>query len=224
MSVLSFCHIYFFSSFFLKDHVLQLCPLSQSLPGHQCLVFYFYFLFLWTPCTLPCWGEELGRAMLGPSGRELAVSPQGLIQHQHLRGWVDHVGLWPGHPACPCPADVWSCAYECDVNTGALPDRVGAPTAWPGPALLWERCRAPQAELLPWAGLLVEHLQAVLQTTLKQLTQLICAYLLPSQLCCHSDTCGIQRLPILEPRKCESITCDLLGKWAYPVQLQEYFL
>jgi hypothetical protein len=26
----------------------------------------------------------------------------------------------------------------------------------------------------------------------------------------------MQRPPILEPRKCESITCNLLGKWAYP--------
>lgn len=36
--------IYIFFSFFKKkkkDHVLQLCPLSQSLPGHQCLVFLF---------------------------------------------------------------------------------------------------------------------------------------------------------------------------------------
>lgn len=32
----------------------------------------------------------------------------------------------------PCPAETSSCAYECDVNKGALPDKLGAFTAWLG--------------------------------------------------------------------------------------------
>lgn len=51
------CLSFGFAIILKKDHVLQLGPLSQSLPGHQCLVFYF-MLFFWTPCTVPYWGER----------------------------------------------------------------------------------------------------------------------------------------------------------------------
>ncbi|EGV99129.1 hypothetical protein I79_017885 [Cricetulus griseus] len=71
----------------------------------------------------------------------------------------------------PCPAEASSCAYECDLNKGALPDKLGASTAWPGPGSL--EVSGSQAELLFWACFLVEtcltvlraHLRSVLQTT-----------------------------------------------------------
>lgn len=87
--------------------MLQVGPLSQSLPGHQCLVFYFMSYFSGLPAQSPVGEREAGRPMRGPGWKTAGRSPQGLIETPASRedGWV----MWGcGRVSLlsPCPADV----------------------------------------------------------------------------------------------------------------------
>lgn len=81
------CLSFGFAIIFLKkDHVLQLGPLSQSLPGHQCLVFYFMcYFFLDSLHSALLGGEKLGGLCLVLGVRQLAVPLRASLKHQHLK-------------------------------------------------------------------------------------------------------------------------------------------
>lgn len=66
--------------------MLQVGPLSQSLPGHQCLVFYFMSYFSGLPAQSPVGEREAGRPMRGPGWKTAGRSPQGLIETPAPKG------------------------------------------------------------------------------------------------------------------------------------------
>lgn len=65
--------------------MLQLGPLSQSLLGRQCLIY-------WTPCILPSWGERSCASWSCVEDGQHFPS-EDLIKHQHLERMGSSCGV-----------------------------------------------------------------------------------------------------------------------------------
>lgn len=117
------CHFAVIFFFLRRNICFSWGPLSQSWLGHQCLIY-------WTPCILPSWGERSCTSWSCVEDGQHFPS-EGLIKHQHLERMGSSCKV-VARSACFLHVQLKPQAVpmnECDLNKGALPDKLGAFTA-----------------------------------------------------------------------------------------------